>query len=202
MQLAHTAAELKQLQARYTGARVFIVGVELGLDENILIVAAPVNPTFHPAAPFGVRTVPPPKHSQPARWVRICGLWFLCAVTVKDALERLSTFTSLGPGEEPTDLFLRSADHRLKAHINHAADEAIGEVEAILIHGNPMAPSPKGSLTVSSADLARAEARQEATYRQALCGCGDPVCAHGHCATCDPRGLACGDCAPTGGGEK
>lgn len=177
--MLRTATELLQLQARYTAARVFIVGLELGLDESLLIVAAPVNPTFHPAVPFGIRTTPLPLHSQPARWIRVCGLWFLCAVTVKDALERLTTITSLPAGEEPPPpstgkMTPPGAPEILNPEpIKPACLPGV----AVTLHGT------EGVIPLRA-------------LSNGVCGCGEPLCAHGFCATCD--GLACGDCAPSG----
>lgn len=205
--MLHTAAELRQLQSRYTASRVFIVGLELGLDESLLVVAAPVNPTFHPAVPFGIRTTPLPLHSQPARWIRVCGLWFLCAVTVKDALERLTTITSLAEGEAPSDLHGLTVETRFERQLAHTAKTVVEDETALLMHGDPTSPTPQGILNVVPIKPAyrpgvavTLHGHEEVIPFRALsngvCGCGEPLCAHGFCAACD--GLACGDCAPSG----
>lgn len=167
----HTPAIIQRLQVRYTAARVFITGVSFGLEESILELAAPGVPDFAPGVPFHVRTVTLPKLSQPARWIRVCGIWVLCATTIKDALEKVFKVEALELGEEP-----RSAGIVNAAPLKEIYKPGL----AVTLHGD--------------------EAELPASWRPtATCGCGDSVCEHGHCATCDPQGLACGDCAPRRG---
>jgi hypothetical protein len=181
--LMHTAAVLKGLQHRYTAARVFVVGISIAAEESILDVAAPLNPTYEPCVPFGVKTVSVPKESQPCRWIRICGLYFLALSTVVDTLSRLTKLEVLEIGEEPGDL----------ARV--AIDESATSPKCASTPGCERVDGHKSFHTTSPAIAAKEDTRR------AVCGCGATTCPHGHCAeSCE--GFACGECGNARSADK
>ena len=188
--MLHTAAVLRQMQVRFTASRVFIVGLSLGPEECQLDVAAPLNPCYEPAEPFGIRTVPIPKQSQTAKWLRVCGLYVLCTTALIEALARLTK--------------VETVDHLVEGGSAIVPD---------LMLGPPVTPAPAQALAAKFAVAMDAFKADMAVKRAAappvedsfpdlappdargFCGCGDSLCVHGHCATCDAQGLACGECA-------
>lgn len=180
--LMHTAAVLKGLQQRYTAARVFVVGILIEAEESMIVVAAPLNPTYEPCVPFGIKTVPPPNQSQPCRWIRICGVYFLALSTVVDTLSRLTKLEVLEIGEEPGDL------------VRVALEEPAPTERCASTPGCER--SDGHSFHTTSPTIA---AKEDAL--RAVCGCGASTCPHGHCAEfCD--GFTCGECGNTRSADK
>jgi len=181
IRVAFTSDILKALQSRWTARRVWLVGLSMSLDKGFeLRVMAPeaqFQPlVLRPAVPFHVRLVPEEKTGQPARFIRICGVWMPCAITVLDALSKiygwsatkdaLATIESLAPGDEPGGCV-----------------EPSGEW--------PHALAPSG--LIPSVESSERPATIEKPARKSACGCGADVCPHGRCAeSCE--GFQCAEC--------
>lgn len=193
----HTAAVIKALQARFTAPRVWLVGLAFrDLDGFVLELATPSDEVGRSAVPFDVRIVKRLQRLEPVRYVKVCGVWLLCTVTLLDAIKRIgggfcptcnapTTVEALGPDEEPADLGppgILSIEGVVAAVVKASSTAP----------GVPMAPAPISTTPVT--------APPPPDELRGSCGCGYPLCPHGHCSdSCD--GFTCGFCAPRGADE-